>query len=362
MGAVDTLIGWAGGILTALVGWWVYRHTVERNKAQDYFSSLKDVIASQEKAVQEAQEGPEREEAKHKLAELREDLRLESKGWRETHRPPGIVPRGAITADEVKPLAEEVEQLRQWLANTSKAPPELLSAEDYFIRGNAYYEAGEYERALEAYSRSLKLLPDHPGTLNNRGLALHQLERYEEALADYEHAVQVAPDLPELLYNRGNTLLEMKCYEDTIKSYTSALDLKPDYVNALINRGIALARMGRYEDALKDFNRALKLRLDYPDTLNNRGLTLAYMGRYEDAFKDINRALELRPDYPDTLYNRACAYSLWGKFEEALQDLEAAIKGDEKLREVARKDEDKDFEKLRNDPEYGPRFRELVGE
>jgi len=51
---------------------------------------------------------------------------------------------------------------------------------------------------------------------------------------------------------------------------------------------------------------------------------------------------------------------MWGKFEESLRDLEPAIRGDEKYRKMARTDED--LEKVRTDPEYGPRFRELVGE
>jgi tetratricopeptide (TPR) repeat protein len=327
---ISTVSGAIGGGITGaiavLVSWRTLQHTVERDKAQDYFSSLKDVIASQEKAVQEAQEGSEREEAARKLAELREDLRLESKGWRDTHRPPEIVPRGAIRADAPKPLAEEVEQLRQWLANTSKAPPTLLTVGDHFIRGNAYYEAGDYQQALEAYNRALELRPDLPEALSNRGILLRRLGRYEEALRDYNRALELRPDLPE----------------------------------AMLNRGVALGKLRRYEEALKDENRALELRPDDPNTLANRSSTLTSLGRYDDALRDVNRALELKPGYSTALYNRACLCSLMGRFEELLRDLEAAIKGDEKYRQMAKTDED--FEKLRSDPEYGPRFRELVGE
>jgi len=118
--------------------------------------------------------------------------------------------------------------------------------------------------------------------------------------------------------------------------------------------------MSRYEDALKDYNRALQLSPDDRATLNNRGAAIAHMGHYEDALKDYNRALQVSPNYPPVLCSRAQTYSLMGQFEEALQDLEAAIKGDEKYRQMAKTDED--FEKLRNDAEYGPRFRKLVGE
>ncbi|MDP2959416.1 MAG: tetratricopeptide repeat protein, partial [Longimicrobiales bacterium] len=111
--------------------------------------------------------------------------------------------------------------------------------------------------------------------------------------------------------------------------------------------------------ALADYNHALELRPDHPDTLNNRGITLGHLKRYEEALADCNRALQLRPDDPNTLYNRACLFSLMGRRDESLHDLGQAISGDEKYRAMAREDED--FEALRNDPEWGPKFWDIVG-
>ena len=51
--------------------------------------------------------------------------------------------------------------------------------------------------------------------------------------------------------------------------------------------------------------------------------------------------------------------SLTQRWREALDDLAGAIKIDAKYRGMARQDED--FERLRNDPEWGPKFWEIVG-
>ncbi len=60
------------------------------------------------------------------------------------------------------------------------------------------------------------------------------------------------------------------------------------------------------------------------------------------------------------MYNKACLFSVWGRLRESIEWLEKAIAKDEEQRTSAR--DDPDFDNLRNDPEYGPRFRELVGE
>jgi len=169
------------------------------------------------------------------------------------------------------------------------APAETFA--DHFVRGNAFYGAGDFQNALEEYDAALELRPDDPVTLFNRAGSLHNLHRYEEALAD--------------------------C------------------------------------------NGALKLRPDDPAVLNGRGIALGHLGRYEEALADYNRALEVQPGDPHTPYNRACLFSLMQRRSEALVDLAAAIRMDAKYRGMAREDED--FQAMRNDPEWGPKFWEIVG-
>jgi tetratricopeptide (TPR) repeat protein len=284
-------------------------------RVADYFSIYDKRIAVLRDLGEEAE-----------LRDTQKEYEQTLQAWQQTQELAALVPRGAVSPDAPKLPAEQIAQLVALLEGSTRLPATVLTADDYLTRGDAYYEAGDYQQALDAYNRALELRPDDPDTLNNRGNALGKLERHEQALKDYNRALELEPHDPDTLSNHG----------------------------------AALANVGRHEDALKDFNRALELRPDHPDALYNRGLALHRAGHYENAIKDYNRALELTPNHPATLYNRACTYSMWGNFEEALRGLEAAIKGNEKYRKKARTDED--FENLRNDPAYGPRFRELVGQ
>jgi len=202
-------------------------------------------------------------------------------------------------------------------------PPRTF--EDRLTLGNAFHMAGDFERSLEEYDAALELRPGDPQALTGRGMILLHLGRKEEA----------------------------------VEALQRSLDAQPDHPDALDSLGSALGFLHRYEEALEAHSRALQLQPDCPDTLSNRGAALSDLNRYEEALADFNRALELEPHHPSALYNRACCFSLTGRYKEALPDLRQAIARDGEYRPMAREDED--LEGLRNDPQWGPKFLELVG-
>jgi tetratricopeptide (TPR) repeat protein len=56
------------------------------------------------------------------------------------------------------------------------------SADDYFAEGVGLQQAGEHEKALEAYRAVLKLNPKHFGAQVNSGVSYMALEKYEDAV------------------------------------------------------------------------------------------------------------------------------------------------------------------------------------
>ncbi len=256
-------------------------------------------------------------------------------------------PAGAVSSDMPALPAPEQKALEQ-AASAWASADETPTAVSHFLRGNAFYKAGDFQSALAEYGAALRLEPDHPDILYNRGTALNDLERYEGALADFNRSLELRPNNPDILTNRGIALKNLKRHEEALADYNRSLELRPDHPDTLNNRGITLRHLKRYDEALADYNRSLELRPDDPATLNNRGNTLAQLKRYDEAFEDYNRSLELRPDHPATLYNKACAFALLPAVESAVATLERAIELNPKNCAMAK--EDSDFDAIRDHP------------
>lgn len=240
-----------------------------------------------------------------------------------------------------------------------EAPPP--TADDFIASATAKYALERYEGALADYNQALKLRPDDPVALNNRGVTYGTLGRYEEALSDLHKALQLKQDDVTAINNLGVTYLKMgtaykklEHYGEALTHLNKAISLKPDYIDAIGNRGTAYLRLERYEDALDAYNQVLQLKPDDVTAINNRGVTYLKLKRYDEALADFNKALQLKPDFSDALYNVACLFSLTAKIDDSIAYMEKAISGDEKLRQDAAVDSD--FDNIRHDP----RFRRLV--
>ena len=161
----------------------------------------------------------------------------------------------------------------------SKNSPSI-SAETYFLRGNATYELGLYHAAIGYYAAAIGLKPDYAYAYYNRGTAKAALKQYNAAISDF----------------------------------TQAIGLKPDYAYAYLWRGIAKGALGQHFPAISDYDMAIRLKPDYAYAYFNRGLAKALLGRTWEAKQDLRTALRLAEKAGDA--------SLKAHIEETLRLLE----------------------------------------
>jgi len=269
------------------------------------------------------------------------------RGWRQEHREE----HHAFFASYEKSIATLQTQYQRETdaAKKEEKRQRLESVENEYVEQQ---EAYRQNSALRQSAPSGVLTAQRPSLPDHVAAELTELLRKARLLSP---AVLNAQD--HLV--RGNVLFELGRYEEALEEFSRSLELVPEDPATLGNRGLTLNRLKRHEEALAHFNRALELRPDDASTIDNRGIALLRLNRHEEALADFNRCLELKPDDPTALYNRACYFSLAGRYEDALADLAQAIARQEENRGDAREDED--FEGLRNHPEWGPKFWELVG-
>ena len=69
-------------------------------------------------------------------------------------------------------------------------------------RGLAYRDEGDYDRAIEAFTKAIELNPNYAVAYNNRGLAYNNVGEFDRAITDYTKAIELKPDFVEAYNHR----------------------------------------------------------------------------------------------------------------------------------------------------------------
>ena len=139
--------------------------------------------------------------------------------------------------------------------NRSDAP-----ADCYFLRGNAYLDAGDFSEAVRDYASALERDPDNAVYHNNLGIALRYLERFDDAIAAYDRAIELDPEYRDAYTNRGVVHADKGDLELAVGDFDRAVAIDPEFWFAMSQRGLALWALGRREEAEADYARVKDLR------------------------------------------------------------------------------------------------------
>lgn len=143
----------------------------------------------------------------------------------------------------------------------------------YRIRANAKKELGDYQGAIQDYSKSIEMNNQLSDSIYSRGVAYMETRNFAAAKADFERVIQMNPNDAPAYRNLGNAKFQLGDYSGAISDYSMA-----------ISRGIAIEHRG--------------------EVYNNRGSALAQLGQYQHAAEDFEKALEINPRDSVALANK----------------------------------------------------------
>lgn len=108
----------------------------------------------------------------------------------------------------------------------------------YHNLGVSYSQAGDYERAVNAFQKALENRYVDKKVYNNLGLALSKVGRHEEAL----EAFKKGGDIAQAYNNLGCVYLNEDKFEKAIKCFETAIELSPGFY-AKANENLKKARI-----------------------------------------------------------------------------------------------------------------------
>jgi tetratricopeptide (TPR) repeat protein len=188
----------------------------------------------------------------------------------------------------------------------------------------AYYEAGQYEQALEHFQATARERPVAHEHALLAGL-LTRMGRFEEATEHFRIVVYQVDRMPAasiehrtaVHYNLAKSLSDLGRPDEAVTHYREAVRLNPENASAWNNLAGLLNRGGKYDEALACLEKLLVLQPASPLVQNNSGVVLARLGQHERAAGHFRRAVELDPRYLDAWSNWGHTLMRLGKTAEA---------------------------------------------
>jgi tetratricopeptide (TPR) repeat protein len=149
------------------------------------------------------------------------------------------------------------------------------TAQEFRALGQALYQAGQIEPALEALDAAVGRDPRDYWAHYYAGQCAHKLGRDADALRAFCVCIALAPDLAVCYVHRAVALEYLGRDADALSDLSHALALDPHSSFATMHRGLIRARLGLRKEAAEDLRLALVLGAN-PETVR---LQLARLDR-----------------------------------------------------------------------------------
>ena len=220
-------------------------------------------------------------------------------------------------------LLEALEQFELADATYAQIPPDAA----FFLgaqlgRGQALFEKGDVDGAIEALRALAEEVPDEVLVHSTLGDLLRRDERFAEAARAYGRAIDLLPEAEArhwvLFFTRGIALERDDRFDEAEAYFRRALDLNPDQPSVLNYLGYSLVEERRdLDEALDMIERAVEGDPDSGYITDSLGWALYRLGRYDEALPVMERAVELLPSDPIINDHLGDVYWMVGREREA---------------------------------------------
>jgi tetratricopeptide (TPR) repeat protein len=197
----------------------------------------------------------------------------------------------------------------------------------FFKAGEDFTLAGNYQDAVEQFTKAIDLQPDYDKAYQARAVVYEKLGMKREAAEDYDRAATFLDKKPEVYYEAGRLYYELAEYDKAIDRLDKSIEMKRNYVEPYQVKANVLIAEELYEEALEVAHYALTLK---ENTYNFylHGTVNEKMGKLESAEADFINAVSNNHSHVPSLLALADVRLRLGKTDFALQHANRAIQLD----------------------------------
>ncbi len=196
-----------------------------------------------------------------------------------------------------------------------------------YRQGLGLFESGEYGQALVRFEE-LYEAASHPAALFLAGNALYQLGELDRAIDVYLRVIDEGLDrMPDVHYNLANAYYGKYRRREAIESFRRVLELTEGRdAMAHYHLGILLDGEGAHEESIAHYLRTVELTED-GEPLARQHLGVAYFmnGQYEESVEELEIYVGQVPDDAGGYLNLGIALRYAGRMDEALEQFDESL-------------------------------------
>ncbi|MDR0826378.1 MAG: tetratricopeptide repeat protein [Desulfovibrio sp.] len=134
-----------------------------------------------------------------------------------------------LSADGAAEMGRKKEILQSIFQHEEDARRNPDRAETWEHLGNLYFDAGEPEKAVNAYNKAIELQPGNPNILVDCGVMYREMKRHDKALEYFQKALALDPGHEQALFNSGIVMyFDLNKKDEALKTWRALLRKNPD--------------------------------------------------------------------------------------------------------------------------------------
>lgn len=190
----------------------------------------------------------------------------------------------------------------------------------YNLRGNIYYDLGEYQKALIDYEKAIEIDSNYLGAIRNKGYTLRQLHDFQGCFYALTTVIEENYIRIRTYYERGDCLFHLKKFEEAEEDLLKVVEADPNHIRALYTLSRIYFNRAEHENALTYVDKVLELERSHIEAIELKSLIFSGMGKYEDSIEAMTEAINLGSDNIIRFFVRGIAYYNLGQFNKAIQE------------------------------------------
>lgn len=166
--------------------------------------------------------------------------------------------------------------------------------------------AGNYEKAVDEFTRAIQLDPSSDGAYTGMASAYERLGKLNDAEKTYQQVINLRPRYWKGYNQLGSFYFRQAQYDKCATMFQKVAELTPDSFRGYANLGAVYLAEGKYSEAIQPLNESLRIRATAA-TYSNLGTAYFHLRRFSEAAGAYKEATGMNDR----------DYLIWGNLGEA---------------------------------------------